>query len=136
MSARCLSRSIKPGNLRNMLCDCPWKVRLKRQVNDLWILTNLINPLAYPENRAVTGEARETMFGLVQHSSASLTTIASVLITTYRLSLFGRDALRDHVYIYLVNVAEDNILASLFFCKPDDVQNARLFAGSLELYDQ
>ncbi|KAK9350533.1 hypothetical protein V1523DRAFT_419542 [Lipomyces doorenjongii] len=36
-----------------------------------------INPLAYPENRPVTAEARETMFYLVQHSSASLTTIAS-----------------------------------------------------------
>ncbi|KAK9351231.1 hypothetical protein V1523DRAFT_30710, partial [Lipomyces doorenjongii] len=61
----------------SMLGDCPWKVRFKRQLNDSWILTQLvdehlghhlegINPLAYPENRPVTAEARETMFDLVQ----------------------------------------------------------------------
>ncbi|KAK9481710.1 hypothetical protein V1527DRAFT_502452, partial [Lipomyces starkeyi] len=87
---------------RSMRCDCPWRVRFKRQFNNSWILTELaeqhdghqidgINPDAYPENRPVTAEARATMFDLVQHSSASFSTIASVLNSTYGLSLLGRD---------------------------------------------
>ncbi|ODQ74805.1 hypothetical protein LIPSTDRAFT_68916 [Lipomyces starkeyi NRRL Y-11557] len=87
---------------RSMLCDCPWMVRFKKQLNDTWIVTQLvdhhenhqlqgINPLAYPENRSLTPEARETMLDLVRHSNASYTSIASVINTTYGLSLLGRD---------------------------------------------
>ncbi|KAK9236669.1 hypothetical protein V1525DRAFT_362288, partial [Lipomyces kononenkoae] len=87
---------------RSKLCDCPWKVRFKRQLNDSWILTDLIddhqghqlegvNPFAYPENRSTTAEARQTMVDLVQHSSAPVSSIASMLNTTYGLSLLGRD---------------------------------------------
>ncbi|KAK9246675.1 hypothetical protein V1506DRAFT_534481 [Lipomyces tetrasporus] len=46
---------------RSMLCDCPWRVRFKKQLNDSWILTELvdqhdghqldrINAYTYPEN--------------------------------------------------------------------------------------
>ncbi|ODQ70388.1 hypothetical protein LIPSTDRAFT_74672, partial [Lipomyces starkeyi NRRL Y-11557] len=56
-----------------MLCDCPWMVRLKKQLNESWVVTQLDRNYA------------------VQHSSASLSTIASVLNTTYGLSLLGRD---------------------------------------------
>ncbi|KAK9369440.1 hypothetical protein V1509DRAFT_562284, partial [Lipomyces kononenkoae] len=87
---------------RSKLCDCPWKVRFKRQLNYSWILTELIdehqghqlegiNPFAYPENRSTTAEARQTMVDLVQHSSAPVSSIASMLNTTYGLSLLGRD---------------------------------------------
>ncbi|KAK9333649.1 hypothetical protein V1520DRAFT_331333, partial [Lipomyces starkeyi] len=85
-----------------MLCDRRWIVRFKKQLNASWVVTQLddrhevhqlegINPLAYPENRPMTAESRETMLDLVRHSSASLSTIASVLNTTYGLSLLGRD---------------------------------------------
>ncbi|KAK9355032.1 hypothetical protein V1523DRAFT_376179, partial [Lipomyces doorenjongii] len=68
---------------RSMLCDCPWRVRFKKQLNDSWILTQLfdehqrhqlegVNPLAYPENRPMTPDAKRTMIDLVQHSSAPL----------------------------------------------------------------
>ncbi|KAK9318781.1 hypothetical protein V1517DRAFT_355535 [Lipomyces orientalis] len=87
---------------RSKLCDCRWKVRFKKQLNDSWILTAIfdehqghqlegINPFAYPENRSTTAEARQTMVDLVQHSSASVSSIASMLNTTYGLSLLGRD---------------------------------------------
>ncbi|KAK9481867.1 hypothetical protein V1527DRAFT_499502 [Lipomyces starkeyi] len=80
-----------------MLCDCLWMVRFKKQLNESWVVTQLddrheghqlegINPLAYQENRPMTAESRETMLDLVRHSSASLSTIASVLNTTYGLS--------------------------------------------------
>ncbi|KAK9334351.1 hypothetical protein V1521DRAFT_353822, partial [Lipomyces starkeyi] len=87
---------------RSMLCDCPWKVRFKKQLNDSWILTQLaeehrghqlegINPLAYPENRPMTAEAKQIMVDLVQNTSSSLTSITLVLTTTYGLSLLSRD---------------------------------------------
>ncbi|KAK9250399.1 hypothetical protein V1507DRAFT_445744 [Lipomyces tetrasporus] len=74
-------------------------------------------------------------------------TIASVLNSTYGSSLFGRDVynrtydyyrenksstarfietLRDEGYIYSVKVSTGNTLEALFFCKPADVQRARL----------
>ncbi|KAK9355059.1 hypothetical protein V1523DRAFT_345717, partial [Lipomyces doorenjongii] len=28
---------------RSMLCDCPWKVHFKRQLNDSWILKELLD---------------------------------------------------------------------------------------------
>ncbi|KAK9326758.1 hypothetical protein V1520DRAFT_350609 [Lipomyces starkeyi] len=45
-----------------MLCECPGRVRFKKQLNDTWIVTQLIdehkghqlegiNPFADPENR-------------------------------------------------------------------------------------
>ncbi|KAK9251230.1 hypothetical protein V1507DRAFT_393277, partial [Lipomyces tetrasporus] len=79
---------------QSTLCDCPWRVLFQKQPNDSWILTELvdqhdghqldgINPHAYPENRPLKAEARASMFDLVQHSSASL--------STYGLSLLGRD---------------------------------------------
>ncbi|ODQ73373.1 hypothetical protein LIPSTDRAFT_71785 [Lipomyces starkeyi NRRL Y-11557] len=85
--ANCLTRH---RDARSMLCDCPWKVRFKKQLNDSWILTQLaeehrghqlegINPLAYFENRPMTAEAKQIMVDLVQNSSASLTSITSVL---------------------------------------------------------
>jgi hypothetical protein len=151
---------------RSMLCDCPWTVRFQIQLNDSWILTQLvdqheghqlegINPFAYPENRPVSAGARETMLDLVRHSSASMRTIASMLNNTYGLSLLPRDVynrtydytqakgsstarfiehLRDDGYIYRVKVAADNTLEALFFCKPDDVQKARLY-GQMVIID-
>ncbi|KAK9338834.1 hypothetical protein V1521DRAFT_381928, partial [Lipomyces starkeyi] len=151
---------------RSMLCACPWKVRFKKQLNDSWILTELIdehqghqlkglNPLAYPENRSMTAEARHSMVDLVQHSSASVSTIASMLNTTYGLSLLGRDVynrtyqhtqrtgnstakfvetLRDEGFIYRIRMASDGSLEALFFCKPEDVQNARLY-GQVVIID-
>ncbi|KAK9368216.1 hypothetical protein V1509DRAFT_624597, partial [Lipomyces kononenkoae] len=75
------------------------------------------------------------MFDLVQHSSASFSTIASVLNSTYRLSLLARDVynrtydharesksssarfietLRDEGYIYTMKVTTDaNMTRSL-----------------------
>ncbi|KAJ8102033.1 hypothetical protein POJ06DRAFT_280652 [Lipomyces tetrasporus] len=87
---------------RNMLCDHPWMALFKKQLNDTWFITQLvdqhdghqlegINPRAYPENRPLTAAPRETMLDLVQHSTASFNAIASVLNTTHGLSLLGRD---------------------------------------------
>ncbi|KAK9318718.1 hypothetical protein V1517DRAFT_334816 [Lipomyces orientalis] len=63
-------------------------MRFKKQLNDTWIITQLvdqherrqlegINPSAYPENRRLTPAARETILDLVGHSSASYNTIAT-----------------------------------------------------------
>ncbi|KAK9366135.1 hypothetical protein V1509DRAFT_308075 [Lipomyces kononenkoae] len=144
---------------RSMLCDCPWSVRFKKQLNDTWAVTEVvdqheghqlegIDPFAYPENRPLTSVAREAMLNLVRHSNASFSTIASMLNTTHGLSLLGRDVynrsydysqnpgtstaklierLRDEGFTYRVKVAMDNTLESLFFCKPRDVQMARLY---------
>jgi hypothetical protein len=92
------------------------------------------------------------MFDLVQHSSASFSTIASVLNSTYGLSLLGRDVynrtydnfrenkspsarfietLRDEGYIYSVKLCTDSTLEALFFCNPDDVQRARLYGQTV-----
>ncbi|KAK9354708.1 hypothetical protein V1523DRAFT_447192, partial [Lipomyces doorenjongii] len=81
---------------RSILCNCPWMVRFKKQLNDTWIVTQLvdqhenhelqgIDPLAYPENRPFAAGARETMLDLERHSNAS------VVNNTYGLSLLGRD---------------------------------------------
>ncbi|KAK9326869.1 hypothetical protein V1520DRAFT_372452 [Lipomyces starkeyi] len=103
---------------RSMLCDCPWRVRFKRQFNDSWILTELAEQHDGHQIDA-------TMFDLVQHSSASFSTIAPVLNSNYGLSLLGRDVynrtydnfreykspsarfietLRDEGYIYSVKL--------------------------------
>ncbi|KAK9250102.1 hypothetical protein V1507DRAFT_468615 [Lipomyces tetrasporus] len=87
------------------------------------------------------------MLSIVRHSNVSHTTIASVLSTTHALSLLGRDVynrsydysqnkrtstaklverLAEDGFIYRVKVAMDNTLVSLFFCKPRDIQMARL----------
>ncbi|KAK9341977.1 hypothetical protein V1522DRAFT_358981, partial [Lipomyces starkeyi] len=53
---------IRQKDARTMLCECPGRVRFKKQLNDTWIITQLIdehkghqlegiNPSAYPENR-------------------------------------------------------------------------------------
>ncbi|KAK9263285.1 hypothetical protein V1519DRAFT_440626, partial [Lipomyces tetrasporus] len=100
-----------------MLCDCPWRVRFKKQLNDSWIVTELIDehqghqlegvdPLSYSVNRPVTAEARATMFELVRDSSTTLNTVASMLNKTYGLSLLPRDAYNrtyDHGQKWLVN---------------------------------
>ncbi|KAK9482297.1 hypothetical protein V1527DRAFT_22237 [Lipomyces starkeyi] len=66
---------------RSMLCNCPWIVRFKKQLNDSWILTQVIdqheghqlqgiNPLAYPENRqmlARPGKPCATLSGTRPH---------------------------------------------------------------------
>ncbi|KAK9354952.1 hypothetical protein V1523DRAFT_424544 [Lipomyces doorenjongii] len=66
-----------------------------------------INPLAYPENRPVTAESRETMLDLVRRSSACLSTIASVLNTTYGLSLLEiLERLRSPYYELEENITE------------------------------
>ncbi|KAK9242634.1 hypothetical protein V1506DRAFT_555943 [Lipomyces tetrasporus] len=72
---------------RSMLCNFPWILIDQHEGHQL----EGINVLAYPENRPMAGEASHTMRDLVRHSSASLTTIASVINTTYGLSLLGRD---------------------------------------------
>ncbi|KAK9251560.1 hypothetical protein V1507DRAFT_392688 [Lipomyces tetrasporus] len=87
---------------RSMLCDCPWRVRFKKQLNGSWILTQLVdqherhqleglNPLAYPENRPMTPEAKETMISALQVSSAPLSTIGSIVNTSYGPSLLDSD---------------------------------------------
>ncbi|KAK9374214.1 uncharacterized protein V1513DRAFT_113769 [Lipomyces chichibuensis] len=87
---------------RSILCNCPWMVRFKKQLNDMWIVAQLvaehenhelqgINPLAYPENRPLAAGARERMLDLVRHSNASYTSIASVVNNAYSLTLLGRD---------------------------------------------
>ncbi|KAK9319778.1 hypothetical protein V1517DRAFT_265634, partial [Lipomyces orientalis] len=107
---------------------------------------------AYPENRRLTPAARETMLDLVERSSASYNTIASVLNATHGLSLLGRDVynrsydytqntvsstaklieiLREDGFIYRVKVAMDNTLEALFLCKPHDVQMARLYGQTV-----
>ncbi|KAJ8103568.1 hypothetical protein POJ06DRAFT_279327 [Lipomyces tetrasporus] len=50
----------------------------------------LYYPYAYPQNRQMTAEARETMLDLVRYSSASLSTIASVINTTFGLDVYNR----------------------------------------------
>ncbi|KAJ8097763.1 hypothetical protein POJ06DRAFT_283143 [Lipomyces tetrasporus] len=69
---------------RSRLCDCPWMVRFKKQLNESWVTEGHqledINPLAYPENRPMTADTRP-----------HLSTITSVLNTTYGLSLLGRE---------------------------------------------
>ncbi|KAK9350761.1 hypothetical protein V1523DRAFT_59366 [Lipomyces doorenjongii] len=77
----------------------------------------------------MTAESRGTMLDLVRHLSASLSTIASVLNTTYGLYLLGR----DECHLYRVKVAVDNTLEGLFFCKPDDVK-ARVY-GQMVIID-
>ncbi|KAK9481772.1 hypothetical protein V1527DRAFT_79052 [Lipomyces starkeyi] len=63
---------VRPKVVRSMLSDCTWRVRFKKQLNDSWIITELIDehkgnqievisPLAYPEIRPITAEARATM---------------------------------------------------------------------------
>ncbi|KAK9348624.1 hypothetical protein V1522DRAFT_333762, partial [Lipomyces starkeyi] len=53
---------IRQKEARTMLCECSWRVRFKKQLNDTWVVTELrdehkghqmegINPFAYPENR-------------------------------------------------------------------------------------
>ncbi|KAK9327189.1 hypothetical protein V1520DRAFT_283879 [Lipomyces starkeyi] len=85
-----------------MLCDCPWRVRFKKQLNGSWIVTEVrdehqghqlegVDPLSYSVNRPVTAEARPTMFELVRDSSTTLNTVASMLNKTYGLSLLPRD---------------------------------------------
>ncbi|KAJ8103433.1 hypothetical protein POJ06DRAFT_241866 [Lipomyces tetrasporus] len=87
---------------RNMLCDCPWMVRFKKQLNDTWLITQLvdqhdghqlegINPRAYPEEPTLDRRAQRNHAHLVQHSTASINAIASVLNTTHGLSLLSRD---------------------------------------------
>ncbi|KAK9483567.1 hypothetical protein V1527DRAFT_484727 [Lipomyces starkeyi] len=94
---------IRPKVARSMLCDCPWRVCFKKQLNDSWIVTELIdehkglqlegiNPLAYLEKRGITAEARATMLELVRHSSSSHIRIAYMLNRTYGLSLLGRQS--------------------------------------------
>ncbi|KAK9319290.1 hypothetical protein V1517DRAFT_52672 [Lipomyces orientalis] len=100
---------------RSIVCDCQWTVRFKKQLNDTWIVTQLvdqherhqlegINPSAYPENRRLTPPARETMLDLVGHFSAPYNTIASVLNATHGVSLLGRD-----VYNRLYDYSQDTV---------------------------
>ncbi|KAK9341062.1 hypothetical protein V1521DRAFT_354567, partial [Lipomyces starkeyi] len=107
---------------RSMLCDCPWRVRWKRQWNDTWIITELvdqherhqlegINPAAYPENRPLPAEARETMLDLVQHSTTSYRTVASVLNSTYGLSLLSRDV--DRTIIHRTKASTTKLIETL-----------------------
>ncbi|KAJ8102100.1 hypothetical protein POJ06DRAFT_294687 [Lipomyces tetrasporus] len=133
-----------------MLCDCPWRVRFKKQLNDSWIVTELIDehqghqlegvdPLSYSVNRPVTAEARATMFELVRDSSTTLNTVASMLNKTYGLSLLPRDAYNrtyDHGqkwlldqdgYLYRVRLGPENTLDGMFFCKIGDVRKARVY---------
>ncbi|KAK9234103.1 hypothetical protein V1525DRAFT_318553, partial [Lipomyces kononenkoae] len=81
---------VRQKDARSMLCECPWRVRFKKQLNDSWIATELIDEhqghqlegvdsLSYSVNRPVTAEARATMFELVQDSSTTLNTVASML---------------------------------------------------------
>jgi hypothetical protein len=87
---------------RTMLCECPWRVRFQKQLNDTWIITELrdeheghqhegINPFAYPENRQVTPAAKEVMIDMARNTSTSRTTIAAFLNQTFNLHLLGRD---------------------------------------------
>ncbi|KAK9335268.1 hypothetical protein V1521DRAFT_346699, partial [Lipomyces starkeyi] len=93
---------VRQKDARSMLCDCPWRVRFKKQLNGSWIVTELrdehlghqlegVDPLSYSVNRPVTAEARATMFELVRDSSTTLNTVASMLNKTYGLSLLPRD---------------------------------------------
>jgi hypothetical protein len=157
---------IRQQDARSMLCDCPWRVRWKRQWNDTWIITELvdqherhqlegINPAAYSENRPLPAEARETMLDHVQHSTVSYRTVASVLNSTYGLSLLSRDVynrsydytqnkgtstrklietLRDDGFLYRLKVDVQNSIEALFFCKPQDVQMARIY-GQMVIID-
>ncbi|KAK9241911.1 hypothetical protein V1506DRAFT_569288 [Lipomyces tetrasporus] len=136
-----------------LLCKCarkPFNTRslplTKGSTNDYGLKGNVdqhdghqlegINPRAYPKNRPLTAAPRETTLDLVQHSTASFNTIASVLNTTHGLSLLGRDVynrsydytqkgtstakfietLQAEGYIYRVRVAMDDTLEALFFC--------------------
>ncbi|KAJ8101019.1 hypothetical protein POJ06DRAFT_289544 [Lipomyces tetrasporus] len=88
------------------------------------------------------------MLDLVRHSTASFDAIASVVNTTHGLCLLGRyvynrsydytqkkgtptakliEALQDECYLHRVEVAMDNILEALFFCKPQEIQMASLY---------
>ncbi|KAK9367339.1 hypothetical protein V1509DRAFT_554066, partial [Lipomyces kononenkoae] len=104
---------IRQKEARTMLCDCPWKVRFKKQLNDTWIATQLIDEhkghhlegisaFAYPENRQPTPAATEVMNDLARNSSAPRTTIATFLNTTFDLHLLGRDV-SNHTYDYTKN---------------------------------
>ncbi|ODQ76055.1 hypothetical protein LIPSTDRAFT_66892 [Lipomyces starkeyi NRRL Y-11557] len=44
------------------------------------------------------------------------------------------ESLRDEGYIYCIKTTMDNTLETLFFCKPEDVQKARLY-GQLVVMD-
>ncbi|KAK9237828.1 hypothetical protein V1525DRAFT_324772, partial [Lipomyces kononenkoae] len=50
-----------------------------------------VNLFACPENRSMTAEARQSMVDLVQHSSASVKTIASMLKYYIWARVFGKD---------------------------------------------
>ncbi|KAK9482234.1 hypothetical protein V1527DRAFT_476988 [Lipomyces starkeyi] len=43
---------IRQKEARSILCDCPWKVRLIKQLNDTWVLTQLVD---YHENHQLQG---------------------------------------------------------------------------------
>ncbi|KAK9340912.1 hypothetical protein V1521DRAFT_423334 [Lipomyces starkeyi] len=34
---------VRQKEARSTLCDCPWKVRFKKQLNDTWVVTQLVD---------------------------------------------------------------------------------------------
>ncbi|KAK9319963.1 hypothetical protein V1517DRAFT_376061 [Lipomyces orientalis] len=87
---------------RSVLSQCPWRVRFKKQLDDKWVTTELINehpghqlegvnPYAYPENRSLSEEAKQAMFALVRDSRATLTQVARMVNVTYGTHILARD---------------------------------------------
>ncbi|KAK9492039.1 hypothetical protein V1508DRAFT_324354, partial [Lipomyces doorenjongii] len=73
-----------------------------------------VNPLGYPENRPMTPDAKRTMIDVVQHSSAPLPTIVSIINTPYGLSLLGRDVhSRTYDYTQIKGISTAKFIQTL-----------------------
>ncbi|KAK9250416.1 hypothetical protein V1507DRAFT_467623 [Lipomyces tetrasporus] len=87
---------------RSILSHCPWRVRFKKQLDNLWVITELIdehqghqleeiNPYAYAKTDALNKEAKQAVLALVRDSSATHTQIADMVNVTHGTHLLTRD---------------------------------------------
>ncbi|KAK9245751.1 hypothetical protein V1506DRAFT_566692 [Lipomyces tetrasporus] len=93
-------------NIPKHSSHCPWRVRFKKQLDDQWVITELIdehqghplegiNPYAYAENGSLNEAAKQVVLALVRDSSATHTKIADMVNVTYGTHILARDLSRE-----------------------------------------